>query len=501
MFKIAFIYPGYENIGIECLSANLKRNGFEVKLFLDPIIFSESGFINIGFLASFFSFQEYLLQQIIDYQPDLICFSVITDNYHWACDWAKKIKHKLFVPIVFGGIHATSVPDKVIAEPFVDYVCVGEGDIALAELAKAARDKKDATLIPNIWAKNNGSIFKNEIAAPIQDLDQLPFPDKDLYYSSCPIFSDGYLISTSRGCPFHCAYCCNNVYHSLYNNKGKIVRRRSCSNVLAELEQARKKYKPKFIHFVDEVFNYDKEWVIDFLEKYKKNIALPFSCYVFPDLVNRSISKLLREAGCFKVQMGLQVIDDQKRKVVLQRSSTKNEIAQAIRCLKNSGIFVTCDNIFGFPDEREEELISLCYFYHQNMPDHCENFWLRYYPKAAITDWALENNYIDKDKIKEIENGDINFGLIRNPEHLNGRTYVHQFILFLNIYKYLPSVFRVLILKHRWYRLLPKVSVVFLLIIFRIINHPRYDFNTIRTIKRYLYFCAKRLNPVDRKRN
>jgi len=495
MFKIAFIYPGYENLGIECLSANLKKNGFEVKLFLDPIIFSESGFLNYKPLASVFSYQSRLLRAIIDYQPDLVCFSVITDNYHWACDWAEKIKNKLSVPIVFGGIHATSVPEKVITQPFVDYVCVGEGDIALVNLSRALKDKQDTTSISNIWAKGANGISRNEIADPIEDLDNLPFPDKDLFYCAYPIFKDGYLISTSRGCPFFCAYCCNNVYHSLYKNKGKFVRRRSTANVLAELELAKNKYKPKFIHFVDEVFNYDKNWVTDFLSKYKESIRLPFSCFVFPDLVDPGICKLLKQAGCFKVQMGVQVIDDRKRKEVLFRSSTKNEITQAIKYLKDSGIFVTCDNILGFPDESEEELVALCYFYHQNKPDHCENFWLRYYPKAAITDWALENNYIDKERAAAIESGDVNSGLVRKPEHPDKKTYSHQFILFLNIYRYLPAGLRLAILKHKWYRLLPKVSVVFLLLAFRPIHHPKYDFNTIRTIRRYLYFCSRNIFP------
>ncbi len=215
MFKVAFICPGYESLGIEYLSANLKMNGLESKLFLDPILFSESGFLNNNFLGSIFSFKKRILKTIIDYQPNLICFSVITDNYKWACDWAREIKKYISTSIIFGGIHPTSVPERVILEPFVDYVCIGEGDIAIVELAQACRDRKNTASIQNIWAKQEGLIFKNEVRPLIYDLDTLPFPDKEFYYSQAPIFNDGYLASTSRGCPFKCAYCCNNVYHSI----------------------------------------------------------------------------------------------------------------------------------------------------------------------------------------------------------------------------------------------------------------------------------------------
>jgi len=492
MVKIGFIYPGYENLGIEYLSANLKKNGFETKLFLDPILFMESGFINNKALAEVFSFRKYLLQEILTYRPDLICFSVITDNYLWACNWAQEISQHINAPIVFGGIHPTSVPERVIEESFVDYICIGEGDIALIELAEAIRDKKPTTHILNVWSKVNGSVIKNKIRPLISNLDTLPFPDKDIYYQTYPVFRDGYLASTSRGCPFECSYCCNNVYHSLYKDSGKVIRRRSIDNVIEELELVKNKYKPAFIHFVDDVFNFDTDWLSAFLTKYEKKVRLPFSCYVYPDLIDDAVAKRLKETGCFKIQMGLQVIDDNKRKIVLKRSSKQDNIAKAIDSFKKAKIYVTCDNIFGFPDETEEECLSLCYFYNEHTPDHCENFWLRYYPKTEITEWAISRNYIDAEKKEEIERGKFSFGLFRRPEHLKEKPYTRRFIFFLTLYPFLHKSLRSLVLKNKLYRFFPPTSSIFLYILARLFNHPKYDFNTLRTIRRYFYLCAKK---------
>lgn len=490
--KVVFIYPGYENLGIEYLSAGLKAKGFETGLVFDPILFSESGFINNKVLSGLFSFHENIVNSVIDLKPGLICFSVITDNYLWACRIAKEIKRRTNAPIVFGGIHPTSVPDLVISEPFVDYVCVGEGDHVIIDLAEAIRGNKPANTIPNLWGKTNGPVFKNRLRPLIPNLDNLPFPDKDIYYRQFPIFNDGYLLSTSRGCPFKCSYCCNNIYHSIYGNNGGFIRRRSIDNVLSELKLAKAKYKPRFVHFVDEVFNYDPLWLFDFLSRYKKEISLPFSCYAYPDFVNRRMAKALKDAGCFKVQMGVQVIDENKRKAILKRDSLQENIGEAIDSLRENKIYITCDSILGFPDEREDDLLELASFYNLHRPDHCENFWLRYYPKAGITQWALENNYINQEKKQNIENGIYDFGLFKCSEHITTKTYAKKFVLFLNLYPFLSGKLRAFMLQKRLYRFLPPFPPILLLILIRLINRSKYDFNTLRTFKRYAYFSFKK---------
>lgn len=491
--KTVFIYPGYENLGIEYLSSALRYDGFETTLIFDPILFDENGFIKNKYLGRVFSFRKQIINKIINLKPDLICFSVLTDYYVWACNLASELKRHVKSKIIFGGIHPTSVPERVITQPFVDYVCVGEGEEAIVDLAKALRDCEPTTSIENIWAKQKGVIFKNRLRQLISNINTLPFPDKDIYYSQFPIFNYGYLITTSRGCPFRCSYCCNNVYHFLYKDIGKFIRRRSIDNVLAELNQAMIKYKFKFIHFIDDVFNHDHIWLLDFLKLYRKEIKLPFSCYVYPDFVERSIAKELRRSGCFKVQMGVQIANERKRRDILYRVSSQERILDAINLLKSENIYVTCDNIFGFPEETEDDLRELAHFYNKVPPNHCESFWLRYYPKTEITRWALENKYIDEEKREKIENGNFSYGLINKSEHVRIKSHTQQMMFFLNIYPFIPRKLRSLILKTKFYHFFPRVPVVFLLIIIRIFNHARYDFNTVRVLKRYWYFSAIKL--------
>ena len=488
--KILFLSQGYENLGIECLSAALKSAGFETELEIDPSLFKETGFVRNNVLGQIFELRDQILARIISRRPDLVCFSVLTDNYAWAIEWARKIKEYLGVPVVFGGIHPTSMPELVIGEKSVNYVCVGEGDEAVVKLALAIKGAGDVIGIPGIWAKKGEKIYKNNVHPPVENLDKLPFPDKALFYEKYPFFKSGYLISSSRGCPFACAYCCNNVYHSIYRGMN-YLRRRSPDNVISELALAKKKYHPQFVHFSDEVFNLNDKWLKEFLLKYKTEVGLPFACYIYPDLVSRSQAAELKAAGCFKVQMGIQVADDAKRREVLNRPSTLKNIGAVIDMFKAEKIYVVCDNILGFPDETEEELAALCAFYAKHTPDRNELFFLGFYPKSPITNWAVLNGYIDKGTKRRIEAGTYSSGIVSPSEVVRLNSFSRQFMFLLGMIPIIPKRVSKIILARRLYVFFPVFPNALLRIGIRLLNHPAYDMFTAQFVKRYWYFMLK----------
>jgi len=59
------------------------------------------------------------------FAPDLAAFSVLTTNYEWACKLSRKVRDALGIPVVWGGIHVTSLPEEVLKNEFVDYAIVG----------------------------------------------------------------------------------------------------------------------------------------------------------------------------------------------------------------------------------------------------------------------------------------------------------------------------------------------------------------------------------------
>ena len=84
---------------------------------------------------------ERLRSDVLRIKPDLIGFSVLTNQYKYAVEIAQDIKRYLDVPIIFGGIHPTMDPEGTLAEQCVDYLCIGEGEEAFLELIEKGSPK------------------------------------------------------------------------------------------------------------------------------------------------------------------------------------------------------------------------------------------------------------------------------------------------------------------------------------------------------------------------
>ncbi len=379
--KVAFICPEMEVLGIQYLSSVLKQKGHHAQLFFDPQLFDDTVTVRKR-LGRIFDVKEKLIQEIIAYAPDLIAFSVLSTNYEWAINFSNKIKNQVEIPIVFGGIHPTSVPEEVIRNASVDYVIVGEGEYPFLELLDSRFDEKLLPGIQSLCFKSKGNLVFNPLRELVLDLDQLPFPDKDLFYDKMPYLQKSYTLVTARGCPYHCTFCCNEFLDKLY--KGKFLRRRSPENVIAELQGAKRKYKIKNIYFDDNTFTYDKKWLRSFAIEYKKRINLPFFCWVHPANVDEELLEILKFMGCRAVEMGVESLNPEVREKVFRRFYSNSDIEKAIRLFKKNRIFSIVDNIKGFSNNIEQETKELVEFYNRNRPNKIYMFEHRPFPKTEI---------------------------------------------------------------------------------------------------------------------
>lgn len=411
--KVAFIYKGAENLGIEYLSSFLKSKGHETQLFFDPAVFSSDVFINSRWLSRFCNIDNQLLKAVERAQPNVVAFSAYTGNYQWCLFLARSIKDALGIPVIFGGIHATAVPEKVLSNDFIDYVIRGEGEFAFFELLEYLENKsspQDLISIQNLGFKIDDKIFLNPLRPYIQDLNSLPFPDKEIFFNAEPIFRHNpYLIMSSRGCPYGCTYCGNNLFHELYKGKGAHVRRRSVDNVMAELELSKKIYPIKSVCFVDDVFTVSQSWLKDILPKYKAKINLPFYCNIHPLAFNKDIAKLLKESGCALVFLGAQSGSERIRKEVFMRNESNESILRAVAYLKEVQLPFNIDHIFGAPTETEEDLKKSYDFYRAIRPNMLQTFWLTYYPGTRIVSLAKEKGLLNDADIENINEGRIGF--------------------------------------------------------------------------------------------
>lgn len=370
-----------ETLGIQYISSILKKNGHQTKLFFDPQLFVDTVTRNF-FLGNVFDYSERIIKDINDFQPDLIGFSVLSSAYNWACNLSKKLKKYFSIPIVFGGIHPTSLPEEVLRNDFVDFVIVGEGEQALLELAESKFDRKYLLAIKNLCYKSNGDIFNNPLREAIQDLDSLPFPDKDLFYDILPYLQRNYTIVTSRGCPHTCTYCCNGFLNRLY--KGKFLRRRSVGNVISELKWAVGRYKIENIFFDDSTFTYDKKWLKDFSKEYKNEIGLTCFCWVHPNNVDKELIDILKLMNCKAVEMGVETLNTELRQKLFHRFYSNSTVEKAIELFNKNRIFCQVDNILGCSDNLEKEMEEFVKFYNENRPKKIYIFEYRAFPKTEL---------------------------------------------------------------------------------------------------------------------
>lgn len=409
---VVFIYNGAENLGIEHISSCLKSKGHKVDLLFDPAIFSGHLVYNSKIFSEIFSFDKKIIDLTLEAKPDIVGFSVFTGNYRWCLNIAREIKKASDIPIVFGGIHATAVPQRVLENEFVDFVVIGEGELAMIDLVENLEDyvtSKERINAPNICFKNDGEFHRNNPGPYIRDLDGLPFPDKSLFFDKVPMLQENYLILTSRGCPYRCTYCSNCTYQNLYSEEKSHIRRRSPDNVIEELLYYAKGGRTKRINFNDDVFTLSKKWLEEFLEKYRSKIALPFYCQTHPLLINKETIALLKEGGCRLMTLGVQSGSERVRKEIFNRLGSNERLLELIAYFKEAGIQISLDNIFGAPSESEDDLHECLEFYNKAKADRVQTFWLTYYPKTKIIDYAKSYGVLSDADIEKIEEGFVGF--------------------------------------------------------------------------------------------
>ena len=407
-FKICLIsLYSSSAIGPRYLSSVLRNNGFDVSM----IFFKEK---NIALdLMELPTRGEYdrLIGLIGDLNPDLIGISVRSSFFEIASEITRRIQQELSSPVIWGGTHATVAPEQSIQ--IADMLCLGEGEYALLELAQRLSKKQNAADIQNLWVRQNGQIVKNPIRLLFEDVDSLPFPD---YVNENKYFIEDENISnedpglqafnldvmTSRGCPYHCSYCCNSLLRKLYTGKGLVVRQRSVQNVLDEIRTHKEIFpKLKRVDFIDEVFSWDKDWVEEFVGQYKKDIGLPFHCMQHPNMTNKEIMRMLKDVGLERVEIGIQTGSERVRKEVFERQVSDEKLiktSQIMRDLKIVPFYdIIVDNPFETPEDRKQGLDLLL---KMSRPFYMHMFSLIYFPNTILTKRALEAKLISEDQVE-----------------------------------------------------------------------------------------------------
>ncbi|MDO8873696.1 MAG: radical SAM protein [Methanoregula sp.] len=426
--KIALIDPSHytTNYGLRCISSYLLSNHFETKLFfLSPDLTDGMNWGDWGYPQEIY---EELARLITD--CDIIAFSVFSSYYHSAAALSDFLKREFPEKLViWGGIHATVSPDTSILH--CDIVCLGEGEETMLEIAKAVKNKEPLRDIMGIWIKTEeGVVIKNDVRPLEQNLDKYPYQDYDInhmfiikdahirpgtekimkdlltmgstlqhYFGLKTSENYQYLTMTSRGCPNHCAYCCNNHYHKIYKGKGTFLRTRSIEHIIGELEEiTRHNNFINFISFFDDDFTARPlEFIKQFCEQYKSSINLPFKCNLNANTISREKISLLSEAGLISIEIGLQSGSENVQKNCYKRPFNAKLFKKNTQMLAEFPHIVKYyDIILDNPYESELDIAkTITFLAEMPKPYNISSFSLTFFPGTELYARALNDSLID----------------------------------------------------------------------------------------------------------
>jgi radical SAM superfamily enzyme YgiQ (UPF0313 family) len=371
------------HFGVGILAALLKQKGHTVKLFYNYDLFK---------LADF-------LKTITDFKPQIVAFTSDFTQFPYIQEMCKAISDKNIFTIA-GGPHPSLFPECLGSTEGLNAVCRGEGEGAILDLVNAIEKQEDVSNILNLWVKKDETIIKNPSRPFIQNLDSLPFGDRDIFDYQSIIDSDydRGIFMLSRGCPFNCTYCGSPAMGKL--QEGKYVRFRSVDNGIAEIKQVISKYKVKSLFFADDVFTIDKQYVEEFSKKYKKEIGLPFEVTTRVESSRLDMFQDLKAAGCWRVAIGIESGNEWFREKYLNRRMKNTQIVQAFQDARQAGLVTKSYNIVGFPFETKELFNDTVKINAQINPDTHVCYIFNPYPGTKLFDVALENNFLDKGYFK-----------------------------------------------------------------------------------------------------
>jgi len=484
--KVFFLneFNKYDSIGIECLSSVIKQHGHQGRVFLIPdLVYNTT--ISMGWMSRFKEYtmisDDDFLRYLLSQKPDVLCFSMVTDYVKRSVQLARVAKRlNPEVITVAGGPHCTMCTEETVRFPEFDYVCKGEGEKALVALLDALESGNRSPGIPGIYYRDNGSVKGYGIGQLVQDLDDLPFLDKEDVYRDYPFFERIYCINTLRGCIYNCTYCGSPTLRDEYRAAGvNVIRRKSVGAVIKELVQAKQKFRRMgFVGFADDVFTWPAAWTKEFSREYKKHVGLPFFMCTNPVLFkDEELVRSLKEAGLLYVEIGVQAIDEAYRIKQTKRPDTDKDIVACADLMRKYNIYFQANHIFGL-DRRdltdEAFLRKTAEYYLRLRPNRTHCFELEFLPGCRELELALEEQRISRQEYERIFQGDVscayNFG-----GSITDHKIFTPYVLFLELAPFFPrAVARAILRSAFWFGLLKKIPLN-CIIVTRILNTAIFD--------------------------
>ncbi len=305
--------------------------------------------------------QDHLLANLERFRPDVVGFTAMTPLVKTAAKLAAIVKaaDQGIVTLV-GGPHVSAIPERTLTEfSAFDLGVVGEGERTLADLCAAIESGERLTGIRGTVYRENGVVRLAPSRELIADLDELPYPARDLIDfslyggSSSPGLSSKLRnvteLFTTRGCPVRCIFCASHVVHHTR------VRSRSVEHVLGEVRECVEKYGVDHFTIDDDTFTFGHRRLMGIVAGLRE-LGVSWDCDSRVTNVDEALLREMAAAGCVKIAFGVESGSPRILEAV-HKKITVPQIETAFRAARRANILTSAFIMLGaHPSETPAEV-------------------------------------------------------------------------------------------------------------------------------------------------
>jgi len=372
--KVRAAIPRLPSLSLAMIAGSLLEEGFTVQIVDLALVDTDNTDSTIE-------------TEILRFKPDMIGVTATTPLFYEACrvsEIAKKVSADILT--VLGGPHSSALPLDSLRESSFDLVVVGEGEIAIKEIAKNGKRKT----IKGVYSKS--SITEETLDSVIQKTDvvainNLPMPALGLFDAKnyiCPkvIARNNPVgpIEISRGCVFNCCFC-NKTVH------GRKFRIKTPQRVIEELLILKRLGYREF-HVLDDQFTTDINKAKEICEEIiRNNLGLTWNLRtgVRVDTIDMEFLTLAKRAGCYQVGVGFES-GNQACLDKIGKGITLDQAIKACEMIKRAKIELVGFFMLGCPNETKTTMEETINFAIRLNPDYAKATILVPFPGTEIYD-------------------------------------------------------------------------------------------------------------------
>ena len=291
------------------------------------------------------------VQRILQRNPHMVGFSATTSGFLDGYDLAVRIKaRRPHVKTVFGGVHISALGATLLdGYEAIDYLCMGEGEATLAELASG----KNPAHVNGLAWRDQGQGVSNPPRPQMPDLDDLPFPAYEKLSGfpkgyNLPLFSyirtPGATMVTSRGCPYQCSFCDRSVFSRGY-------RYNSAAYVYAHAAYLNRRFGVRHINIYDDLFTAHRNRITEFCSLLvSKPLDVQFNCAVRVGHCDDELLEMLKSAGFLQLSLGIET-GDENQMAVHKPGVHLEAVRDTVRRIQATGLRAKGLFMMGLPGE------------------------------------------------------------------------------------------------------------------------------------------------------